>query len=613
MTKFKFKIRNIKHFDDTGKDIILNLSEKKINLVSSPNGSGKSSFSKALECLLPSKLVVELAYRHKKRKAARPSITLSIDDGPTYTANGSFNQIAPIITPYVINSRLEPVSESIPQGHDVLNHPDLKVARVKIKDNIPFKIAIPYDYESMVAGFGDKGRILPNLKPFINTPDYLRVYAKVWPCIQYLIYYAHIQDKVMNVRDRLNAKPGDHTHLRGNVTDADFKEFRRLAKYNDFKTSVEGLLQPNPDSLDYYLLFYQLYVIYRDHSQTVKDACLREQYDVYYTRWKDDLQNVKCEWLSARLVEDDNNLFVEYPYANENSNGERDLMTFYTQLQHFKNQRQNNKDYLLVVDEVFDYLDESNLLAAQYFLTSIINDESYANSKVYIVLLSHMPKYNFSTYVLNKIMAPIQFLNDNNVQPNVDTKSFITYRAWLKNDAGNQPRVDLYKDLCNNLFHYNPALVDYTARIHAEERGGNQPHENWGNKATFYTHLIAEVNKYLSSQAYDPFAVALSLRIRIEKMAYNLLQTQEQRDEFLAVEDKTEERLKVCDTYGFTLSTHFYLILPISNEVCHLSMDSRSIEKEKRVIQFLKSPMVRNLVRLLYDYQDAPLDNSVIL
>lgn len=34
MKKFKFKIRNIKHFDDTGKDIILNLSEKKINLVS---------------------------------------------------------------------------------------------------------------------------------------------------------------------------------------------------------------------------------------------------------------------------------------------------------------------------------------------------------------------------------------------------------------------------------------------------------------------------------------------------------------------------------------------------------------------------------------------------
>lgn len=96
-------------------------------------------------------------------------------------------------------------------------------------------------------------------------------------------------------------------------------------------------------------------------------------------------------------------------------------------------------------------------------------------------------------------------------------------------------------------------------------------------------------------------------------MAYNLLQTQEQRDEFLAVEDKTEERLKVCDKYGLTLSTPFYLILPISNEVCHLSMDSRSIEKEKRVIQFLKSPMVRNLVRSLYDYQNAPLDNSVIL
>ena len=47
-----------------------------------------------------------------------------------------------------------------------------------------------------------------------------------------------------------------------------------------------------------------------------------------------------------------------------------------------------------------------------------------------------------------------------------------------------------------------------------------------------YTYLIGEVNNYLSGENYDPYAVAFAIRLRVEKIAYNLI---------------TDEQIKTCD------------------------------------------------------------------
>lgn len=60
-------------------------------------------------------------------------------------------------------------------------------------------------------------------------------------------------------------------------------------------------------------------------------------------------------------------------------------MTLYAQLMLFSSKLQANKKYLLLIDEVFDYLDDANLLAAQYYVSQLLDKAS--SSEVYIVLL----------------------------------------------------------------------------------------------------------------------------------------------------------------------------------------------------------------------------------
>lgn len=65
-------------------------------------------------------------------------------------------------------------------------------------------------------------------------------------------------------------------------------------------------------------------------------------------------------------------LVVEFPHADEISNGQRDVLTFIIQLLKFQSTLRNGKKYLLIIDEVFDYLDDANIIAAQYYLSNLL-------------------------------------------------------------------------------------------------------------------------------------------------------------------------------------------------------------------------------------------------
>lgn len=53
------------------------------------------------------------------------------------------------------------------------------------------------------------------------------------------------------------------------------------------------------------------------------------------------------------------------------SNGQRDILTFISRLMecHYK----ESKACILVIDEFFDYLDDANLVAFQYYISTLID------------------------------------------------------------------------------------------------------------------------------------------------------------------------------------------------------------------------------------------------
>lgn len=602
MPTFEFKIRNIKHYGDVPETISLDLNHNKLNYIVAPNGAGKTSFVTAFECLESGRIVVPKDLKHKKQERPASSLTITVG-GNEWTATGRTNKITSEWNPFVINSRIS--SEVVAVGGErgaLLNEAHTKVRRIKIIDNIPTPVHVSYDYNAIKDGFGAKKNALRDFTALFDDKDFLLGVSRSLPALYQFNYYAIAKGRITALVDVINSKEGNVAGLRGRMTDADFKTMEQYKNYQAFKNAFASILGAGAHKLDYFLLFYQLFEVYKTHTDEMKNAAAWAEYEKQKKDIEKDLACVKCPWQGAKLTVDAGALYVDFPLADEYSNGQRDIMTLYAQLMLFQSKLQAHKKYMLLIDEVFDYLDDANLLAAQYFVSQLLDKDIAA--EVYIVLFTHLDPSYYRTYVLKQLIK-VDYLVNLQAIPNTLTKRFIGYRDWLKQQGnnGDAVKMQLYHDMSNYLFHYNPVDCNYSAHIEANQHPHHAAKTTWGEKSVFYTYLIEEVNKYLFGQDYDPYAVAFAIRVRIEKIAYGGIAVPAVRSDFLAANDSFA-KIKVCTDNNIKVPTFYMMVLAIGNESAHLKMINGNYE-EKEMVFKLRNLSVKRIIEQVFDKQEG--------
>lgn len=104
---------------------------------------------------------------------------------------------------------------------------------------------------------------------------------------------------------------------------------------------------------------------------------------------------------TIRTHEDRGKLVVRFDRANSMSNGERDILSFVASITvaeyYFK-----KTVGILVIDEIFDYLDGSNMLAVQYYLSELIKRCKISGKVLYPLVFTHLDPAVFSNYYFNK-------------------------------------------------------------------------------------------------------------------------------------------------------------------------------------------------------------------
>lgn len=601
MTEFKFKIRNVKGFGDVPTEITLNLNPKKLNFVVAPNGVGKTSFTTAFNCLVNGKIDVPHEYKHKKQKGAAASLSIKTGDND-WVANGRSNKISAEWNPFVINSRIHTSIDAVAvERGAMVNEPITKVVPICAKENIPARIMIPYNFKAIQAGFGLKKSALKDFSTSINTVKFLIALKKSLPCLYQFNNYEMPKNRITQLVDIINAKEGNVRSLRSKMTDANFKTIEQYKQYKVFKDAFRSIIGDDAHKLDYFLLFYQLFKVYTTNSQEIKNAILWADYEFNKKQIEIDLECVKCPWRGASLREDDNKLFIDYPLVDEYSNGQRDIMTLYTQLLLFKQGLSDNKKYILILDEVFDYLDDANLLAAQYFLSSLL-DKDNVKSTIYIILLTHLDPEYYRTYVL-KHLINVQYLYPQQPIPNINMKCFIGYRGWLK-QASNEDRdkEQLYKNISNYLFHYHPTDCNYREEIRTHQYERHPARVAWGEKSVLYNYLIEEVNKYLNGQDYDPYAIAFAVRVRVEKIVYDLIPDDAIKLEFLAA-NESHDKIKVCVNHNIQIPIFYMMVIAIGNEANHLH-EKNGEYQEKEMVYKLKNNIIKKIISHIFSHTD---------
>lgn len=603
-------IQNIKGYGNPPTTLDVELKTNRVNLLFAPNGSGKSSLAAAFLSLKSKKLEVAKENKHYKNDMLQSSLSLDID-GVTYTADSTKNDISPILKCNVIKIGTEVHTTQHKMGNFTAVSGYLDIADIVVDKVFP-SVTTGYGVTTIRNRFGTNKKILANLETEMENPQLLQILKGIYKELNSFMAANSRKKLVDDILQKINNLRGNTDEVISHIQSQWFVEIEANPIYQTITNALANLY-PSESSCDKFLRFFQIVNHWNLNKQQIKDATSYQEYLNRRKLFDANLQLLDNTWKDIHTDEIGGQLVVRFPQENEISNGQRDLLTFLVNIIKFRMQISPNKKYLLLIDEVFDYLDDANMIVAQYYLSKLLEEwKSYEN--LYLCILSHLNPFTFRSYVFSDKKINPQYLVRTVPTATKKMLAFIACREKIGEEGkkGDIAKSELYKNLSHDLFHYNPIVKDYSAELDANHLN-NVLDKTWGKTQVLHQVLVDEVNKYLSDQPqYDPYAVAMALRLRIEKMLYEQLQEQRQKDEFI---DKkmTKNKLAYCEDLGMSVPDTYYIISAIHNEADHVKFNGlNDTFIEKPMVYKLQHIMIKGILRSLFGWNGNPLTTNVI-
>lgn len=253
------------------------------------------------------------------------------------------------------------------------------------------------------------------------------------------------------------------------------------------------------------------------------------------------------------------------------SNGETDLICFLIYLEKIK-YSEIHKDLILIIDEVFDYLDDANIIIVQKYISSFINDFLLTERKIYPIIMTHLDPNVFKNYYFSKMK--IYYLNDFNIAIDNEVKKIITDRKKLTDDE--------QKDYIGKYYlHFHNENVDLSEVFN---KFGLSDKYNTSEK--FKIRADEEMKKYINDEKCDYILVLCSLRISIEEYIYYKLENK-YKSAFLE-EKMTINKISYAENIGLDIPENFQLLSVLYNDFMHLD---KSADPQNKKILFLASKL----------------------
>lgn len=446
--------------------------------------------------------------------------------------------------------------------------------------------------------FGIKGKVLENIDACLENVTFIQGLSSYFDAFRK--FEGKNRKKIINdIMTYVNGQTTSLDVIKRNVDLSIIKTDEYYSSFQDFFSKCFS------GQTDWYVFsaFYQILYLYKNKNADLKQWIEAIEYKAFKEKLNQNLADFNSSWKeNLKAVEHTKGqktmLQVDFPHADELSNGQRDVMSFVVQLMDVQSKLKENKKNIVVIDEIFDYMDDANLITAQYYLTQYLK---LNKNNLYVLILSHLDPTYFKNYIFSKSIINVCYLNKQALSLSDEMKAFLVYRGSL-----NRKQEDsnlLYKDISNYYFHYNPNSKDLTSQIHS-----SIPHlqKNWFKADNLKRYILGELNKYLSGTTdYDPYSVCLAIRIRVEKLAYEKLTSQNTRDEFLNT-NKTKDKLLFVENQGIIIPDSFYVMGSIYNDAEHLNDPN----KDKNCIYKLYHKVIKKLVQNFFAYDGTPIDFS---
>ena len=577
-------VKNIKGFSDRDNSIDVDIKSGKINILVAPNGYGKSSITAAFKSLTKTKIKVEKEDIYKENEQLETSLSIT-EDGNTYTADQNNNELANHFKVAVVNSRLvaKAIGRNMGTFHPVQGY--LGINDFEIIHKIPTNYTIPYTIQSIRSAFGRNGKVLPNISSLLTNNAFLSLLDDIYSDLDKQSAKMR-QDSINEIIQIINGLNGTVENVKNSFNETSLDKIKRDPSYKEVVELIRKYIG-NTTELELFLYFYQIQKIYLNDKQTVKAKVQRAKYELFKQVFDDNLAIIGKTWKDIHTMEHKGSLIIKMPNATNISYGQRDVLTLSIELLKIKSEIKDGCKLILIIDEVFDYLDPVNMTIVQYYFSQLV-EEYRQKCILYPIIMTHLSPAFFNNYTFSPKRMNIIYLQKDYIQPNANVKKLLSKRV----------EKTIADDVSKFLLHYNEGEINQRENFKQLRLA-----ETWGEGTTFLEHLINEVNKYLRKEAdYDPYSVCIALRIKIEKRVYEKLPTEDKKKEFILTH-KTKAKLEFAENILRELPDIYFILGVIYNDAGHLKDEN----SEKPVVYRLNNLIIQNMISEIFEYQGEDL------
>lgn len=542
------EIENIKGISH--KRFELDILPNKPSLLVAPNGFGKSSFAVAFNEMNNRRINLTEDNYHLENDALPPRIYIEYErpDGTLaqLEATATTNAISTELDYFVINNPTKPKGVGSQFGRASAR---LEIKDVVLVDRIPANVGFGNQFRASQGIFGQNARVLPNPIAALSNLKLVEKLSQNYQALE-RANGQRIQLRINAIIDEINQQGGTSDVLTDWITANRLNDLKQIDYLNTLGNLIHEFDVGYNSETKAYLVAIQLIWLYNTNPNNFKAACNFSNYQLDKQRFEHTLSTFNCTWRGIRASQTGGQLVVKFPEAIHISNGQRDILTFVAML--FRARQHLKKDAnILIIDEVFDYLDDANLTAAQYYITTFIKDFNDEGKRLYPIILTHLNPNYFKNFAFSK--QKVYYLDKSNIQVNQSIVRLLR----------NREHISIKDDVSKHLLHFYPTHINKRA-----EFNGLGLRELWGESDNFYQFLFSEIDNYLNDRQFCPFAVCGGVRVKIEEIAYNRLQNPVAQTTFLTTK-KTRPKLEKAEEMGVISPESHYLLGIIYNEGMH--------------------------------------------
>lgn len=570
----KIRIQNVRGI--SSRTISVDLHPNNPIFFVAPNGFGKTSIATAFNSVKRSKIELQDDDMFQNNQALPPELELTDDEGNTYLADSTSNTISSTFSTFVINSLVKPKATTLHFGSHTTAKPSLSVEPIVLYKSIPSKHELEYSYSSMKQSLGQSaGKLLANLTQELKSTDFIRHFDAVKGELSRLLQTRNNQ-KITQFLTEVNSLSGSKTQISSqaipSANSLNIESVRIIRE--EFNVFFHGC-----STNELLVNVIQLRELYRINERQLPSIVAYHEYLADRAEINEMLSFFNCTWKNITASKKGEQFVIEFPRANQISNGERDVLCFIGKLFEARSKLRKDKA-ILIIDEIFDYLDDANLIAAQYFLTKFINQFRHANKELYPIILTHLDPLFFNTYSFST--KNVVYLDRATTIPN----KYKINNMLKDRDNCKKRNKETYDRISTNYLHYSTDNTDeavYLRSIGVEETIV-MPED-------FRRVAWEELDNYRNNRDYDPAFVCCGLRILIEKKAYDQLRPELQPQFFTKF--KTIDKLTYAKEVGASVPEVYFLLSIIYNEAMHLDPQCQKLHP---IACKLRNKVIHNMI-----------------